>query len=460
MTETIAKYNNNNYLVCKISSKEKDTFILGMLKNNTIEGTLVAEIEDMGMDVALRYNITNCRSLNECIYNINKSYVLNIYKAICNTLMIAEEYMLEYNSFLIDKEHIYIDENGNVKLLYVPKKLDNNATINEILKEFLTSLVFDMNEDVSYVVSLLNYFNKEDVSLCEFAKIIDDMLSDMPNNELGKVPVFANNQTVFEEDAGIEININSDVVEEDIPMEQTNTEEATNELVTSDTFNQVSQDELGNYVYNNPTDINSIQPINSVDNMQPMNNGYGQIPFDIGLEELEQNINMQNSLQEDIQADFTDITNDINEDIDEKPKKKGLFGFSRKKHKNDLKKEQEINELQQDNNFGDKTTVLSEIISEPRLIRLCNSEVIYIDKTVYKLGKDPSFADYCVNDNPAISRAHAEIIIDNGNFYVLDNNSLNHTYVNNNQIESQIRIPIGDGTIIRLANEEFEFRIS
>ena len=42
----------------------------------------------------------------------------------------------------------------------------------------------------------------------------------------------------------------------------------------------------------------------------------------------------------------------------------------------------------------------------------------------------------------------------------MDNNSLNHTYVDGNQIASQIRVMITDGTRIKLANEEFEFKIA
>ena len=49
-------------------------------------------------------------------------------------------------------------------------------------------------------------------------------------------------------------------------------------------------------------------------------------------------------------------------------------------------------------------------------------------------------------------------IVENGHYYVVDKNSTNHTYVNDEMITSNIKVEIKDGDVIRLANEKFAFK--
>ena len=67
--------------------------------------------------------------------------------------------------------------------------------------------------------------------------------------------------------------------------------------------------------------------------------------------------------------------------------------------------------------------------------------------------------DYFIGDNTAISRSHANIVNHNGEFFVVDTNSTNHTYVNGGMIHSNEEVKLSHGTVIRLANEDFEFKL-
>lgn len=95
----------------------------------------------------------------------------------------------------------------------------------------------------------------------------------------------------------------------------------------------------------------------------------------------------------------------------------------------------------------------------PKLIRRGTGEEVFIDKPVFRIGKEEGVVDYLIPDNPTISRSHADIISRNGRYYLYDNNSTNRSYVNNIIVESLKNIEIYDGTVIRLSDEEFEFRI-
>lgn len=95
----------------------------------------------------------------------------------------------------------------------------------------------------------------------------------------------------------------------------------------------------------------------------------------------------------------------------------------------------------------------------PCLIRKRTGEQIQIDKPVFRIGKEEGYVDYLIPDNPAVSRSHADIISRDGKYYIYDNNSTNRTYVNNIMIPALKNIEIDDATNIRLADEEFEFRV-
>ena len=62
-----------------------------------------------------------------------------------------------------------------------------------------------------------------------------------------------------------------------------------------------------------------------------------------------------------------------------------------------------------------------------------------------------------IDDNPAISRKHAKIVLNDNKFYIVDLNSTNHVYVDGKAIPADTPIPIIDGTKIRLADELFTF---
>lgn len=112
--------------------------------------------------------------------------------------------------------------------------------------------------------------------------------------------------------------------------------------------------------------------------------------------------------------------------------------------------------------YGEDTVVISEVQAgaaiKPYLFRISNNEKIFLEKPVFHIGKERSYVDYCITGNATVSRSHADIIMKDGQCYIVDNNSTNHTYVDGEMIPSNTEVPLSQGTKIRLSNEEFEFR--
>lgn len=111
-----------------------------------------------------------------------------------------------------------------------------------------------------------------------------------------------------------------------------------------------------------------------------------------------------------------------------------------------------------------ETTVLSAGMpmsqtAVPYLIRAKNNEKIMLNKPVFRIGKEKSYVDYFIGDNTAISRSHVNIVTRGDEYYVLDTNSTNHTFINGEMIQSNVEIQISHGDKIRLANDEFEFKL-
>lgn len=108
----------------------------------------------------------------------------------------------------------------------------------------------------------------------------------------------------------------------------------------------------------------------------------------------------------------------------------------------------------------ERTGLLQEDTTHyPILYRVLTEERISINKPVFRLGKENSYVDYFVSNNPMVSRSHADIVTRGVRYYIIDLNSKNKTYINDQMIPSQCEIEIFDGNTIRLGNEEFVFYV-
>lgn len=111
------------------------------------------------------------------------------------------------------------------------------------------------------------------------------------------------------------------------------------------------------------------------------------------------------------------------------------------------------------NDGSSETTVLDgQNIPTAYLIRRKNNERITISKAIFKLGKERRIVDYCVSDNTNVSRTHADIVYRNGEFYIADNHATNVTSVNGASVAAGQERKLGNNDIIKLADEEFQFR--
>lgn len=93
------------------------------------------------------------------------------------------------------------------------------------------------------------------------------------------------------------------------------------------------------------------------------------------------------------------------------------------------------------------------------LISKRTNEKIPINKSRFMLGKDDRYCDYCIRNNTAVSRQHAELVCFNNHYFIIDKNSTNKTFINGHAIPPENQIELESGIQVKVANEEFAFII-
>lgn len=114
-----------------------------------------------------------------------------------------------------------------------------------------------------------------------------------------------------------------------------------------------------------------------------------------------------------------------------------------------------------DTHYGEETQLLvaaDEKIICPTLTNTGTGEIVEIVQPIFRIGKRPEY-EIRINENPAVSRCHAEILMKNDKCYIRDMDSKNGTFVNGLKIPPDTEMEIKDGQKIRFANEEYLFQM-
>lgn len=110
------------------------------------------------------------------------------------------------------------------------------------------------------------------------------------------------------------------------------------------------------------------------------------------------------------------------------------------------------------NDEGTEATSLLDD-SFPTIVRMSTGEEAVINKPVFKIGKERAKVDFWITGNKTVSRVHVKILSKSGRYFILDNNSSNKTYINGGVLLPEVETMLADGDIIKLSDEEFEFRV-
>lgn len=117
--------------------------------------------------------------------------------------------------------------------------------------------------------------------------------------------------------------------------------------------------------------------------------------------------------------------------------------------------------LNEQDEYEEGTTALgidNRSLPKPFLLEVATGAKISLTKEVFKLGRDPEQADYASN-NKVVGRIHAEVVTAQGEYFLIDKHSRNGSYLNGVKLSPNEKTKIKHEDCIKLANQEFIFKL-
>lgn len=451
---TLEMQGTNTFFTYQIQEGDKKDFTtLNILKNNRIDGLLPFAYSQMNKDQFFRYNITSKITLEKFLLEIvTKEQILTIWMSIINTVMELEEYMISGNTLLLDLNKIYINVSTcKPELICMP--LFNMKIIGpeEFFKGLIYKMRYSQNEDTSYVIKLIEYFNgTQPFSLIELKGLLEN-LNEKDVKDLEEKKYDVEIKQIL--DTKVNNNFESKLYTlNSVPKPESQDLVSAPEVIKSDI--KKKRGFFWKKKNNSPKEKKNKKEKSKVKKPKGVS-----VPSNMAVPGQAVSANEYFLKQEDknILKERKNIPVIENQNQNVLASTHGVDNYN----------------MVAGTGFGE-TTVLSMEIGETAIlsqdmqddadsvektvyiIRKKNGDKRKIHKSEFKIGKEASYVDFSIEDNLSISRSHANIIRENGRFYIMDNNSTNHTYVDNKIVMPGEKIELFHTSQIRLADEEFE----
>ena len=500
-----------------------DSFDYGMLKNNKIEGILEPIITTMNNTVTIKFNVSSKIALKQYFEGVvNKKRILTVFSTITNAALTAEEYMLEPTAFLFDLDYIFVNvSTAEAQMICLPiLNKPQDTDISAFFKNIMFSTQFDQTENSDYVAKIISYLNgTTHFSLLEFKKVLAQMINGVQQpaqQAIPAVPAAPVRQNVMPQRPPMPAAPMGGMQQAPMggpqgapaqrpmggpqggppqrpmggpqggpaqppqaaPSAPTPHAEEHHKKLFGGLFGSKKKEAAAP-----PANPDLLLP--GQNTALPTMNGAAAIPGKGGapapkapqaapprpagpqggppqrpmggpqgapmqrpMGQPNMGGNMQRPPMQQNRPPMQPQQPIFQQPFMPAPPSNGGFG--------------ETTVLGGGNDAGETTVLgggeMPMQANVPKLIRMKNNETIPITKPFFKLGKERSFVDYYV-DSGYISRSHANIITRGSDYYIVDNNSRNHTYVNGQILQSNMEVKLQNGDRVRLADEEFEFRI-
>ena len=450
-------------LIYNVDENEKiDNVSIGIMRNNDIKGLLPIDIIMHDSMTEFKYKTEKLKNLDEYLSEeLTKEDLLNVFENICKVVTDIEEYMLGEAQLILENKYIFTD-NGNIKMILLPLyNRRNNLSIYEFFKNLLLYMMVKNNKAANFAADISRQLSDEESFSCnKFLQLISQIKQ---KKHIEKFDIIKpENKSDFKE------------------RRVNNIEESPGSL----------KSDYNGYNNSAQTPVNIQSPVNtlkSVNNkplsnieldVKPVNSEKKKGLFSFGKVEKKEEISKTRENDYHKQSSFLipgreEPVNIATVSRKESNEKKGfsLFGKKKEKEVSVVDNKTEASKLHS-NNFAE-TTVLqnSDRFAETTLLGLSvnvlnafliwkrTGEKILIDKSSFRIGREKSYVDFCINDNSSVGRNHAEIVRKDGSFFIRDLKSLNFTMVNGEKVSTSVEVELLDNDIISLSNEEFEFHM-
>ena len=473
-----------------------DSMSLGMIINNEISGLAPVFYTQMDEHRYLKYDISGRVSMDQFFYgSVTKKRIISSFSGIAKALMAADDYMIDTKKLLLDTELIFVDVTTcSITMICLPLENGFETTdINAFFKNILVNTQFDSGEDCEYVGRILNFLNSHPtIDMTEFLSMLEEtdsvpnkggnrasspMKKDRPLNVVSPVKEVVPVKNLLEKEQKPAIEKQSAREEQRFvsPADQPFSKNTVQNETEEEPVEQVSLIYLLRHFDKETMAAYKAGKGKKQPKKAPKKGKENAVAFEVPGQE--NGYDMQQWNQQIKEPDTSQPKRPAQPEIKEQVQAKGEYNTqnsyavsantgmpyssqnSGSEPPADFGGTTYLNEEMLDGTIDLKTYNMQLHKEQPYLVHKRTGDKIQINKEVFRIGKEKNYVDYCISGNPVISRAHAILCTKNGQYTLMDTNSKNHTFLNDNMLTSNVEVRIQDGDILRFANEEFEFKI-
>jgi hypothetical protein len=415
-----------------------------LLRTSRIPGILPCSAILEGDNCFLRYDMISDNTL-EMLNSTpaTKEQLYNSFLNIAETLADAQQSGLDIENIVFSQRDIFIDNFSN-RLVFIYMPVKNNifekVSLKYFLRELMLSTPYDESDDAAFFIKLHNY-------LIETENVT-------PENLLEKMNELAEDETIVRKPYQMPEKLQHEV---NAAAKATATATATTIATTPATEKskpespELETPSINPNFYSPGSEVHTVKT--SVEN-GVLTSEYTSQKKDVKTGrklEIEEEVNYKRITRAELGE---------NNALLKEASALGGTSINIQPALANLEQEHEgttvLGVLPDAEDEG--TTTLGHSTRMPFLLATEKNKKITITKDFFKIGRDPMRADFA-SDNKVIGRVHAHLITSNGEYFFEDNHSTNGSYVNGVKVSPKEKIKIKHEDLIKLANEEFIFRL-
>ncbi len=482
-----------SFLVYEMNEEEViDSLGLGMLSNNSIPGVLPVAFTQLDAERFFQYNISSKVNLHSYLAGmVSRKRLLSVFTTVSEAFLASEDYLLDNGMFLLDTNYMYTDvSSGNTQLVYLPVLRDvTPPDLGTFFKNMMFTIQSDPTENCTYLARILNFLNaNENFSLKQFHQLLSDLSRENTGRAASTpvaaplpvkhIPAAAQPQPVMQAPPPSPKAVPAAAYPVAFPQpaaKPVSPKSAKSKGWLSFGSKKKSPPvqqprppkakKKGGLFYQDKKQKSAPAASFAIPGMespacqaqQPIYTKPAPSPCPAAPKPASARYAASTAPAPSVPAQPFQSVPSIPAPIQSYAPHAAPAGDA---NAGTIVLNQGMQEA--------GTTLLSSDMLDgrpkahvplPFLIRKKTGEKVEITKTEFRLGKERNYADYCIADNPAVSRSHADILKKGDGYAIRDNNSLNHTYVDGHMLTSNVEYPLKAGSVIVLANEEFQFHL-
>ena len=433
----------DTYLVISLDGKSLIPYQEDMLYENHLTGYLsfYSKFEN---ELLIYYNITNCVRLSDFIGDrkLSRSQYLMIIDSIIDALILRDQYFLSENSLLIHTDFIFIKDNSEIALVYLPAEVDVDYKL--ALRDFnswLTSRL-DLSEpgagDASIPLQLI--LSNPSYNPGIIKETIAQIQTNVSQETIPQAPDPLYEQ-LYEPEKPNDMIISEGHTEDTMPQRKRNNDSKNEKKQRVNLFG-ISLNKKKNSPKPNKTDSKKPKKKQPREPYTEEQSNFPQLNQDYSVYLPNEPNNESGSwFTESLEPRFNENLTGYPADYGSPESYSSISGYK-----------------PTDSNYN--SGIPEDIQFVVYLLYKLNTpeeQIINVDISPFIIGRDEK-SNYMIDDIN-ISREHAMIVLENNKAYLIDNQSKYGTFINNTRLHPHTPQEIKDDDIIMFSGFMYNVKI-